>query len=336
MRPPIRLAVGSRPRLRAEEARAVLVRRWGVEGELEPLPSERDRNVLVRVEGEARYVLKVANAAEDPLVLDLQHRAAERLRAAGLPVATVVPDPSGAEVVEEDGHLVRLLTYLPGRPLAEVAERSPALLRDVGRTVGRAARALDGFDHPAAHRFLHWDVRQARRVIPACARSVPDEGRRGLVLRTLDRFRRETLPRLALARVGVVHDDANDHNVLVDEEGTRVTGLLDLGDMVATYVVNDAAVASAYAALGQADPLAAAGEVVAGYREAFPLEPAELEALLGLIRLRLATSVAVAAHQHAEDPSDPYLTVSAGPAWSLLERLDRIPPGRPLPWGVPA
>jgi hypothetical protein len=34
----------------------------------------------------------------------------------------------------------------------------------------------------------------------------------------------------------------------------------------------------------------------------------------------------VAAHQHALQPDDPYLTVSEEQAWSLLERLDRIEP----------
>jgi Ser/Thr protein kinase RdoA (MazF antagonist) len=333
---PIALSVRARPRVSAQEARAVLERRFGVRGEILALPSERDRNFAVLVEGEPRFVLRVANALEDPLVLDLQHRAADRLLAAGVPVQRIVPTIDGREVVEEGGHLVRLCTYLPGRPMAEVPSRRPELLRDVGRLAGRAARALQGFDHPAAGRYLHWDVRHARRVIEACAPDVPEGAARELVLRTLRRFRRETLPLLALARVGVVHGDANDHNVLVDEEGRRAVGLLDLGDLVRTYVVHDAAVACAYAMLGQDDPLDAAAEVAAGYREELPLEGPELEALLGLIRIRLATSVAISAHQRREDPDDPYLAVSAGPALELLERLDGIEPGTPLPWGVPA
>ncbi|HXF73499.1 MAG TPA: phosphotransferase, partial [Actinomycetota bacterium] len=305
------------------EANEVLARAWGLEGELEPLPSERDRNFLVRVAGEPRFVLRFSNAREDPLVLDLQHRAAERLLAAGVPVQRIVPATDGREVVEAGGHLVRLCTYLPGRPMAEVPSRPPELLRDVGRLAGRAARALEGFEHPAASRYLHWDVRHARRVIEACAPDLSAGAARELVLRTLRRFRRETLPLLALAREGVVHGDANDHNVLVDEEGRRAVGLLDLGDLVRTYVVHDAAVACAYAMLGQEAPLEAAAEVLAGYQEAFPFEGAEREALLGLIRIRLATSVAIAARQHREAPDDPYLTVSAGPALELLGRLDR-------------
>ncbi|HWO69208.1 MAG TPA: phosphotransferase [Actinomycetota bacterium] len=337
MRPAIPLPVRSRPRVEPGEARGVLARLWGIEAELEPLPSERDRNFLVRVGGEPRFVLKISNAREDPLVLDLQHRAAERLLAGGVPVPRVVPIADGREVAEERGHLVRLLTYLPGRPMAELRPpRPPALLRDLGRTCGRAAAALEGFSHPADRRYLHWDVRHARRVIEACAPAVPEGERRELVLRTLARFRREALPRLALARTGVVHDDANDHNVLVDEAGERVVGLLDLGDLVRTWVVNDAAVACAYAMLGEETPLEAAAHVVRGYEEAFPLEGPEREAVLDLIRIRLATSVAISAQQHREAPEDAYLTVSEERAWDLLRRLDRIEPGAPLPWGVRA
>lgn len=336
VRPAIALTVRSRPRVGIGEAREILTRVWGLEGRLEPLPSERDRNFLVRVGGEPRFVLKVANVREDPLVLDLQHRAAERLLAGGVPVPRVVPTADGREVAEEGGHLVRLLTYLPGRPMAELRTRAPALLRDLGRTCGRAAAALEGFAHPADRRYLHWDVRHARRVIEACAPAVPEGERRELVLRTLARFRRETLPHLALARTGVVHDDANDHNVLVDEAGERVVGLLDSGDLVRTWVVNDAAVACAYAMLGQEDPLGTAALVVRGYDEAFPLEAPEREAVLDLIRVRLAMSVAISAHQHQEAPEDAYLTVSEEQAWGLLRRLDRIEPGAPLPWGARA
>jgi len=336
VQPAIPLPVGSRPRVGLDEARGILARRWDLEAELDPLPSERDRNFLVRVEGVPRYVLKIANAREDPVVLDLQHRAAERLRAAGVPVQAVVPARDGREVVEERGHLVRLFTYLPGRPMAEVRTRPPELLRDVGRVAGRATAALEGFAHPADRRYLHWDPRHARRVIGSCAPDLPEGEPRELVLRTLARFRREALPRLALARTGVVHDDANDHNVLVDEAGARVVGLLDLGDLVRTWVVNDAAVACAYAMLGEGAPLEAAAQVVSGYEEAFPLEEPEREALLHLIRLRLATSVAIAARQHREDPSDPYLTTSEEGAWRLLRHLDRIEPGAPLPWGTRA
>jgi hypothetical protein len=40
-----------------------------------------------------------------------------------------------------------------------------------------------------------------------------------------------------------------------------------------------------------------------------------------LVALRLATSVALSAHQSRLDPDDAYLTVSEAPAWALLGHL---------------
>ena len=70
-------------------------------------------------------------------------------------------------------------------------------------------------------------------------------------------------------RQGVIHGDANDHNVLAEPD--RMTGLLDFGDMVHSAIVCDLAVALAYAMLGERDPLAAAGAVIRGYHRHNPL-----------------------------------------------------------------
>jgi Ser/Thr protein kinase RdoA (MazF antagonist) len=129
-------------------------------------------------------------------------------------------------------------------------------------------------------------------------------------------------------RHGVIHNDANDHNVLVADDGGSIGGLLDLGDAVWSVVVHELAVAAAYAALDAPDPRAVIAEVRAGFEEALPLEPGEAAVLVELVALRLCTRVALSAHQSSLDPDDPYLTVSEAPAWALLERLIAIEAGR--------
>jgi len=192
--------------------------------------------------------------------------------------------------------------------------------------MGAADVALEGFDHPAASRHLYWDVKHAARTIGDRLGHIGDPTGREIVRRTLDRFLAAIRPAASGLRVSVIHNDANDHNVLVDTHGERVTALLDFGDMVRTFVANEVAVACTYAMLDEEEPLEAARAVVGGYREAAPLHDTELGVLLELIRIRLATSVSVAAHQHAQRPDDPYLTVSERQAWALLHRLDPIDP----------
>ena len=71
---------------------------------------------------------------------------------------------------------------------------SPALLADLGRTMGRVAAALVGLDHPAAHRPFQWDVGRATDVIAGGLPDVDDPDRRALLARTLDGLRRAARP----------------------------------------------------------------------------------------------------------------------------------------------
>jgi Ser/Thr protein kinase RdoA (MazF antagonist) len=324
-------AVLTRPSVEPEEARAILDRHWAIDGDLRSLPSERDRNFAVRVEGRDRFVLKLSNATEDPSFLDLQHRAMARLAAAGVPCQLPVVTIDGQDVIDVGGDgaptLARLLTWLPGRPLATIppAERSDELLHDLGRVMGRVATALVTFDHPAAHREFQWEAERGLEVIAAHAPAVADPERAALLVRWVQRLAvlGDALPDL---RHGVIHNDANDHNVLVDDDDRWVAGLLDFGDAVHSVVANELAVAAAYAALEADDPLVVVAAIRAGFEETCPLRADERAVLVELVALRLATSVALSAHQSRLDPSDAYLTISEAPAWALLDRLIAIDP----------
>jgi hypothetical protein len=255
-----------------------------------------------------------------------------RLAEAGVPCQLPVATPDDRELVDvraTDGSalLGRLLTWLPGGPLATIPAngRSPDLLADLGRVMGRTVAALWGWDHPAAHRVFQWEAERGLQVIAAHAVAVTQPDRAAILAAWQRRLQSvvDVMPRM---RHGVIHNDANDHNVLVDVGALRITGLLDLGDAVWSVVVNELAVAAAYAALDADDPLAVIAAVRAGFEEALPLTDAERAAIVELVALRLATSVALSAHQSRLDPDDPYLTVSEAPAWVLLERLAAIEP----------
>lgn len=325
----------------SEAAAAALARDlWGQAGRLDLLPSERDQNFRLTTGAGERFVLKISESAESRGVLECQNAMLARLVAAlpafGFPGC--VPDREGraiAEAAGEDGgiHLVRLLRYVPGVPLGEVRRHPPALLRDAGRLAGSMASALKGFAHPAARRELRWDLQAAPGVIAGCLGDVARPDRRKWIERLLAMYDREAGPLLGRLETSVIHNDANDYNLLVSPAdpadpgaGRSVTGLVDFGDVVHSYTVADLAVGAAYAMLHKRDALAAASHVVEGYAVARALEDAELAVLFPMICLRLCLSGVLAAHQRAQEPENEYLSVSEAPVWELLERVVQIHP----------
>ena len=315
--------VADRPRFSEVAVGGILHDAYGVDGDLHPLPSERDQNFRVVVDGVPRYVAKVSNATEHSEVVDLQCRAMEHLATAGIDCPVAVPGLDGQTVRRVDGHLFWILTFLPGELMARRRERSPELLHAFGMFLGRVTHALADFEHPAAERDLQWDVTRSGDVMTRYLSDV-DEARRPLLEVALRDFTERVVPALPSLPRSVIHNDANDHNVLID--GDAITGLIDFGDMVHSVTVNEVAVGCAYAALGQPDPCAAIRSVVDGYAASAPLSDLERRLLPDLVRTRLATSVAISAHQHALEPHNAYLTVSEEQAWRVLAELTDEPP----------
>jgi Ser/Thr protein kinase RdoA (MazF antagonist) len=269
------------------------------------LPSERDQNFLVIDDSGQRFVLKIANASESRVFLEAQNAVLNYLSERVRFCQRVVGD-----IGEFQGHFVRLVTYLPGVPLAEIKPHTPGLLQDFGQKLGQLSRALADFDHPAVHRDFHWDLANGNRIINQYASLIENAELRKLVLKC--RFE----PATELRR-SVIHGDANDYNVLVDPESMTVSGLIDFGDMVYSYTVGDLAIALAYVVLGEGDPR----DVIAGYRSEFGLLDEEREALWPLVRLRLAMSVCLAAYQRRQQPENEYLGISQKAIEKTLPRI---------------
>jgi 4-aminobutyrate aminotransferase-like enzyme/Ser/Thr protein kinase RdoA (MazF antagonist) len=311
---------------------------FGVRGTAEALPGEHDQTFLLASADGDRYVLKLSHAAERREVLDLQNAAlahlAERNHTLGLP--RVVPSLDGAVIATVAGpdgvsHFARLLTYVPGRLLAETSPHTPALLHSLGNLLGTLDAALADFTHPEAERELKWDLPRAG-WIREYVHHIPMPEQRALVERYLALFEAESLPVLPGLRTSVIYNDANDYNVLVGHDDAseggerRAVGVIDFGDTTRTATVCELAIGAAYAMLGKADPLAAAAHVTSGYHEVFPLTEEELAVLYPLILARLCISVTNSAYQRVVDPANAYLQVSDAPAWELLERLADVPP----------
>lgn len=316
-------APGDNPRRGPSQAEDLAREHYGLTGKATDLPSERDRNFRLDCGAAGAFVLKVFHAAEDPGFVAAQQRVFAALSGAPRPVfPTLVPTTTGAPYTRaacgEAAHLIWLLPYLPGRRVAEVREPSQPLLHDIGTVLGQLDGVLARNPQAEARRTFVWAPQTAPDVIARSLHVLHGE-QRELVEAALHDFAARVRPHLGALRVSLIHNDANDYNLLV--EGDRVSAVLDFGDMLESYTVCDLAHALAYLMLDRDDPVAIAEGVAAGYQAVFPLTPVELGSLYDFVRLRLALSVTLSALQQSARPDDPYLSVSEEPAWRLLARL---------------
>jgi 4-aminobutyrate aminotransferase-like enzyme/Ser/Thr protein kinase RdoA (MazF antagonist) len=322
------------PRLDPEAAASLARRVYGLCATATPLPSERDQNFLLEAKGE-KFVLKIANALEERGLLEAQNHVMAHLGTRLTLCPRVIPALTNEQIsliqtARGVSHFVRLLSYLPGIPLAKVPEHSPELLRDLGEKVGLLDRELMSFNDPAVHRNFHWDLAKGLRVVRDYGPLVTNSSIRDLIFRSAGNFEREVSPLLPQLRSSVIHGDMNDFNVLIsntDGQPRTVIGLIDFGDMVHSYTVADLAIAIAYVVLNKPDPLAAAAQVAGGYNHAFQLTAEEIKALWGLVLMRLCMSVCLAAHQQQQNPDNQYLEISQHSITTALPRLMAIDRG---------
>ncbi|KAF5911499.1 hypothetical protein HPG69_000791, partial [Diceros bicornis minor] len=150
----------AKPTFSEVQASALVESVFGLKvSKIQPLPSYDDQNFHVCIprtedatDGPTEYVLKINNteASKTPDLIEVQSHIIMFLRAAGFPTASVyrtkgdditslVSVGSGSEI---KSYLVRLLTYLPGRPIAEIPI-SPQLLYEIGRLAAKLDKTLE-------------------------------------------------------------------------------------------------------------------------------------------------------------------------------------------------
>jgi Ser/Thr protein kinase RdoA (MazF antagonist) len=302
------------PAFSIEEAEEIAKRFFGVSGSARALVSERDQNFHLQSNDGREYVLKIANPAEDPAVLDFQTQALLHIARVNpeFPVPHVVTTAEGAPSCTVDGadgrrFITRLLSYLPGG-LLDQNRPSRALLRDVGASAARLAQALRGFVHPAARHELLWDLLQVPSLRERTHHiDAPDV--RQMVEGVFDRHAEQVLPALENMRAQVIHNDVSCLNTLA--EGDRVVGVIDFGDLIHAPLICDLAVPISELMVGVDDRFGVAMEITAGYCAVEPLTADEIAVIFDLVTARTAMYIAVSAWR-AEDHPENHAYITAG------------------------
>ena len=315
------------PDLTPELAEEIVRGTFGLTASAEALVSERDQNFRLTDADSATWVLKVSNAVEDRGVVEMEVAAVEHIAAVdpGLPVPVAAPALDGSTVssveIGNGVHLVRLLPLMPGHNYAP-GELDLEAIAGIGEVVGRLGHALRGFFHPAAGRTILWD-QQRLPLLFRHAGLIEDDERRALLDRVIERFTERVLPVFPSLRAQVIHNDVTLDNLLLDD-GHRVTGIIDFGDMAHTALVLDVPATLQSLVRDRTDIFDVADAFLAGYASVIPLEEREAAQLGDLLAGRMAQTILISAFRTRQYPDNAYIHGWSEPAWALLEQLEAI------------
>ncbi len=311
-----------------EIVHVLLETQYNLQGSLHILNSERDQNFRVDTP-KGRYVLKIANSAEDPQLLDMQSATLQHLAktAPELGIPRLIPTRNGLTTCMlasgESVYQVRLLSYLPGQMYSSIKPNA-ALVYSLGKFIGKLSKGMQGFGHRAAYRdgFL-WNMDEVGLRRQWLGDVAPQH--RVMIEHIFDRYDQHVAPKLSRLRAAVLHQDANDNNVVItDSPSPHVSGLIDFGDMCFGRQINELAVTLAYALLDVDDIYDTAKALIRGYCEQFPITEDEATVLFDLAAVRLAASVCVSSHRSKLRQDNSYLLISQAPALRLLKRLENV------------
>ena len=284
------------------EAERIAREHYGIVACVHPLPGERDANFHLRGADGREHVLKIIDPEASPETTDCQLRVLRHVAEQDptLPVPRIFPTLRGEDAGKVEGaggsYTVCLVGYLGGRLLSKQTP-GPVLLENLGRTLARLDRALQGFFHPALGQRIAWDVRRLPELVEF-AGYIPSAALRDSVQRAAAALE-ERMPALRSLRGQAIHGDCHGQNLLVD--GDSISGILDFGDMIHAPRALEPAVTLAELLMEDLVPLGALAPVLQGYSREARLESGEIELLYDLIVARQAATILVHAWRGRHD-----------------------------------
>ena len=161
-----------RPLFLNKEILCFLKENYNLNCTFEELPGERDRNYLVREKSGELFVLKISNSCESLDFMNVQNDALER-------VSKVIEKGSFPEVCKNingesltsiisskgDTHLIRLVRYIKGLPMAEYKPHTKEFLSELGTMCGSITDTLKNISSNPPKRKLLWEMHDAKNTL---------------------------------------------------------------------------------------------------------------------------------------------------------------------------
>ena len=299
-------------------ASRLLEKHWGCSAELTRLPGE-NLNFSVDASGSPTSVFKLTTNEDADVALEealLAH-----LAEAGfvVPASISTPQDQVAVNVEIAGHraVARLQAFVNGTQWRDATTTSD-LLFEIGAYLGQLHQSLANFDHPGAHRTHLWDLARANQHTSAIG-LIRNQDRRRSIEQCFHLYRAHGLAVLPKCPQGMLHGDANDENILI--ENGQVAGILDVGDCQKGALVQDLAILLSYALQQKGVTIESVSPLISGYQSVRTLDIRECEALIPLAIARLATSICVAEARRVGAPDHETWFSHQESTWATLDAI---------------
>ncbi|MBT8288741.1 MAG: aminotransferase class III-fold pyridoxal phosphate-dependent enzyme [Flavobacteriaceae bacterium] len=314
------------------EIQDILRTYYNIDGDISRLDGDVDLNFRIEVNGKPKYILKVSRDERDAEAIGLQadllnHLKQKRTDFSGPEIVISQNNKQVERYKSEDGsiRLVRMLKWINGRLWVSVNPITNEMRYELGHVCGSIVRDFADFEHPYAFRSIEWDIAQSLWTQDHLNQI--DHNDLEAVIYFQNRFE-ENYEAYCNLRKSVIHNDANDNNIIISEDtaNPKVMGLIDFGDAINTQIINELAIACTYAIMNTNDPLAACLPIIHGFHDTFPLEERELEFLYDCVGMRLVISLTKSKMNALQEPGNTYHQVSRKSALKLLHQWHDISP----------
>lgn len=234
-------------------------------------------------------------------------------------------DSSYIKIINIKGEkkICRMLSFLDGVFLGNT-KATKKLYQSLGSFLAEMDIKLKTLtNYTIKARQWEWDI-QYLDLNKKYIKDISDIRDKNIVKYFFQQFEEIIRPELSNLRKQIIHNDANEWNVLT--KNGVVSGIIDFGDIAFSPLINELAVAITYACYDKENPLEWALIIIKSYHAKLPLEENEIKILYYLIASRLVISVCNSAHARKVKPENTYANTSEKPAWKMLYKWLSINP----------
>ena len=298
--------------------------------EIKKLDGYENANYRIKTDGD-KYIFKTYKYIDNEELLNIIKAENETLLFLQKTDNNKYPKPipflDGSHIkiftINGEKKICRMLTFLEGEFLGDSIP-TKKLFQSFGSFLAETDVKLQKLsNYTIMARQWEWDI-QYLDLSKKFIKDIPDAKDRNTVNYFFQQFEEIVRPVLPYLRKQIIHNDANEWNVL--SKNGEVSGFIDFGDLAHSLLINELAIAITYACYDKENPLEWASIILKSYHSKLPIEENEIKILYYLIAARLSISVCNSAHSRKINPDNTYASVSEKSAWKMLYNWLSISP----------